>query len=225
MGGGSETVKDAQVIGLSKKFGTLKKKIMLENGKFISSGMDVVVKAKGQSIVDIKSMYNKKYLEAMGYAPGDNILIDKISEGKVLEYTRNYINSSATYISNPIVNTLSTLDHAILYLQDKSNFKRSEMSFTHTDSKKYYYYTSVQNGSYIDISCYMNKDDTVTPYLENKYLDGYAILDMNTYPLVANGSVYWKAEVEYIYYEDEVVEEETIVNGEVVITQTTVTLQ
>jgi hypothetical protein len=197
MGGGSETIRSAQVIGLSKKFGALKKKIMLENGKFISSGMNVVVKARGKSIVDIKSMYNKKYLEAMGYAPNDNVLIEKISEGKVLEYTKNNINSMATYVSNPVVNTLGTLDQAILELQDKLNFKRSEMSFTHTDGKKYYYFTSVQNGSYIDISCYMNSTDTVTPYLENKYPDGYAILEMNTYPLVDNGSVYWKAEVEY----------------------------
>ena len=225
MGGGSETVKGAQVVGLSKNFGALKKKILLENGKYISSGMNVVVKARGQSIVDIKSLYNKKYLEAMGYAPNDSILIDKLSEGKVLEYTKNNINSMATYVSNPVVNTLGTLDQAILELQDKPNFKRSEMSFTHTDSKKYYYFTSVQNGSYIDISCYMNSTDTVTPYLENKYPDGYAILDMNTYPLVNNGSVYWKAEIEYIYYEDVVVEEETIVNGEVVITKTTVTVQ
>lgn len=213
MGGGSETVRSAQVIGLSKKFGALKKKIMLENGKYISSGMDVVVKARGQSIVEIKSMYNKNYLEAMGYAPNDNILIDKISDGKVLEYTKNNINSMATYISNPIVNTLGTLDQAILELQDKPNFKRTEMSFTHTDGKKYYYFTSVQNGSYIDISCYMNHTDTVTHYLDNKYPDGYAILDMNTYPLVDDGSVYWKAEVEYIYYEDEEV------NGEIVTLQ------
>ena len=213
MGGGSETIRSAQVIGLSKKYGALKKKIMLENGKFISSGMNVVVKAKGQSIVDIKSMYNKSYLEAMGYAPNDNIPIDKISEGKVLEYTKNNINRSATYVSNPIVNTLGTLDQAILELQDKPNFKRSEMSFTHTDDKKYYYFTSVQNGSYIDVSCYMNRTDTVTPYLENKYPDGYAILDMNTYPLVINGSVYWKVDVEYIYYEDEEV------NGEIVTLQ------
>lgn len=213
MGGGSETVRSAQVIGLSKKYGALKKKIMLENGKYISSGMNVVVKARGQSIVDLKSMYNKKYLEAMGYAPNDNILIDKISEGKVLEYTKNVINSNATYISNPIVNTLGTLDQAILELQVKPNFKRSEMSFTHTDSKKYYYFTAVQNGSYIDISCYMNSTDTVTPYLENKYPDGYAILDMNKYPLVNDGSVYWKVEVEYIYYEDEEV------NGEIVTLQ------
>ena len=213
MGGGSETIRSAQVIGLSKKFGALKKKILLENGKFISSGMNVVVKARGKSIVDIKSLYNKKYLEAMGYAPNDNVLIEKISEGKVLEYTKNNINSMATYVSNPVVNTLGTLDQAILELQDKLNFKRSEMSFTHTDGKKYYYFTSVQNGSYIDISCYMNSTDTVTPYLENKYPDGYAILDMNTYPLVDNGSVYWKVEVEYIYYEDEEV------NGEIVTLQ------
>lgn len=213
MGGGSKTVRSAQIIGLSKKFGTLKKKIMLENGKFISSGMDVVVKARGQSIVDIKSLYNKKYLEAMGYAPYDNILIDKISEGKILEYTKNNINSMATYVSNPVVNTLGTLDQAILELQDKTNFKRTEMSFTHTDSKKYYYFTSVQNGSYIDISCYLNDEDTVTPYLENKYPDGYAILKMNTYPLVDNGSVYWKVDVEYIYYKDEEV------NGEIVTLQ------
>lgn len=213
MGGGSETVRSAQVIGLSKKYGALKKKILLENGKYISSGMDVVVKARGQSIADIKSLYNKKYLEAMGYAPNDSILIEKISEGKVLEYTKNNINSMATYVSNPVVNTLGTLDQAILELQDKPNFKRSEMSFTHTDSKKYYYFTSVQNGSYIDVSCYLNGEDTVTPYLENKYPDGYAILNMNTYPLVDNGSVYWKVDVEYIYYEDEEV------NGEIVTLQ------
>ena len=213
MGGGSETIKGAQVVGLSKKFGALKKKILLDNGKYISSGMGTVVKARGQSIVDIKSLYNKKYLEAMGYAPNDSVLIDKISEGRILEYTKNNINSMATYVSNPVVNTLGTLDQAILELQDKPNFKRSEMSFTHTDSKKYYYFTSVQNGSYIDISCYLNAEDTVTPYLENKYPDGYTILDMNTYPLVDNGSVYWKAEVEYIYYEDEVV------NGEIVTLQ------
>ena len=213
MGGGSETIKGAQVVGLSKNYGSLKKKILLENGKYISGGMGVVVKARGQSIVDIKSLYNKKYLEAMGYAPNDNILIDKISEGKILEYTKNNINSMATYVSNPVVNTLGTLDQAILELQVKPDFKRSEMSFTHTDSKKYYYFTSVQNGSYIDISCYLNGEDTVTPYLENKYPDGYAILDMNTYPLVNNGSVYWKVEVEYIYYEDEEV------NGEVVTLQ------
>ena len=210
MGGGSETVRSAQVMGLSKKFGALKKKIMLENGKFISSGMEVVIAARGKSIVEIKSMYNKKYLEAMGYAPDDNILIDKISDGKVLEYTKNNINSMATYVSNPTVNTLGTLDQAILELQVKPNFKRSEMSFTHTDSKKYYYFTAVQNGSYIDISCYMNKEDTVTPYLENKYPDGYAILKMNTYPLVDNGSVYWKAEVEYIYYVEEMVNGEKV---------------
>lgn len=210
MGGGSETIKGAQVVGLSKKFGALKKKIMLDNGKYISSGMNVVVKARGQSIVDMKSLYNKKYLEAMGYAPDDNILIDKISDGKVLEYTKNNINSMAIYISNPIVNTLGTLDQAILELQDKPNFKRTEMSFTHTDGKKYYYFTSVQNGSYIDISCYMNSTDTVTPYLENKYPEGYAILDMNTYPLVNDGSVYWKVEVEYIYYVDEIVNGVTV---------------
>ena len=213
MGGGSETIKGAQIVGLSKKFGALKKKILLENGKNISNGMGAVIASRGQSIADMKSLYNKKYLEAMGYAPNDNILIDKISDGKVLEYTKNNINSMATYVSNPVVNTLGTLDQAILELQDKPNFKRSEMSFTHTDSKKYYYYTAVQNGSYIDISCYLNDEDTVTPYLENKYPDGYAILDMNTYPLVDNGSVYWKAEVEYIYYEDEEV------NGEIVTLQ------
>ena len=210
MGGGSETVRSAQVMGLSKEFGKLKKKIMLENGKFISSGMNVVVKARGQSIVDIKSMYNKKYLEAMGYAPNDSILIEKISDGKVLEYTKNNINSMATYVSNPVVNTLGTLDQAILELQDKPNFKRTAMSFTHTDGKKYYYFTAVQNGTYIDISCYMNKEDTVTPYLENKYPDGYAILNINTYPLVDNGSVYWKAEVEYIYYVEEMVNGEKV---------------
>lgn len=210
MGGGSETIRSAQVIGLSKKFGALKKKIFLENGKYISSGMNVVVKARGQSIVEIKNLYNKKYLEAMGYAPNDNIHIDKISDGKVLEYTKNNINSMATYVSNPIVNTLGTLDQTILELQVKPNFKRSEMSFTHTDSKKYYYFTAVQNGSYIDISCYMNNTDTVIPYLENKYPDGYAILDMNTYPLVNDGSVYWKVEVEYIYYVDEEVDGEIV---------------
>ena len=48
MGGGSETIRSAQVIGLSSSYGKLKKKIMLENGKYISSGMSVVVKAKGQ---------------------------------------------------------------------------------------------------------------------------------------------------------------------------------
>ena len=213
MGGGSETIKGAQISGLSDKYGALKKKILLENGKNIPSGMGMVIKSRGQSIVDMKSLYNKKYLEAMGYAPNDNILIDKLSDGKILEYTKNNINSEATYVSNPEVNTLGTLDQAILELQDKPNFKRSEMSFTHTDSKKYYYFTAVQNGSYIDISCYLNNDDTVIPYLENKYPDGYAILDMNTYPLVDNGSVYWKAEIEYIYYEDEEV------NGEIVTLQ------
>ena len=50
MGGGSETITSAQVIGLSKKFGALKKKIMLENGKYISSGMDVVKKLRMQGI-------------------------------------------------------------------------------------------------------------------------------------------------------------------------------
>ena len=59
----------------------------------------------------------------------------------------------------------------------------------------------------------MNSIDTVTPFLENKYHDGYAILNMNTYPLVNDGSVYWKVEVEYIYYEDEEV------NGEIVTLQ------
>ncbi len=213
MGGGSETVKGAEIAGLSKNYGALKKKILLENGKNIANGMGAVIASRGHSIADMKSLYNKKYLEAMGYATNDNILIDKISEGKVLDYTKNNINSMATYVSNPIVKTLGTLDQAILELQDKPNFKRSEMSFTHTDSKKYYYFTSVQNGSYIDISCYMNKEDTVTPYLENKYPDGYAILAMNTYPLIDNGSVYWKAEVKYIYYEDEEV------NGEIVTLQ------
>ena len=213
MGGGSETIRSAQISGLSDKHGALKKKILLENGKNIPSGMDMVIKSRGQSIVDIKSLYNKKYLEAMGYAPNDSILVDKLSEGKVLEYTKNNINSMVTYVSNLVVNTLGTFDQAILELQDKPDFKRSEMSFTHTDGKKYYYFTAVQNGSYIDISCYMNSTDTVTPFLENKYPDGYAILDMNTYPIVDDGSVYWKVEVEYIYYEDEEV------NGEIVTLQ------
>ena len=39
MGGGSETILGAQVIGLSKKFGALKKKILLENGKNIDRNM------------------------------------------------------------------------------------------------------------------------------------------------------------------------------------------
>ena len=42
MGGGSETIRSAQIVGLSTKFGALKKKILLENGKHISSGMGVV---------------------------------------------------------------------------------------------------------------------------------------------------------------------------------------
>ena len=213
MGGGSETIKGAQIAGLSTKFGALKKKILLENGKNIPNGMGSVIKSRGQSIADMKSLYNKKYLEAMGYAPYDNILIDKISEGKILEYTKSNINNSATFVSGVKLGTLGTLDQAILELQNKLHFKKTEMSFTHTDSKKYYYFTSVQNGSYIDISCYLNDEDTVTPYLENKYPDGYAILKMNTYPLVDDGSVYWKAEVEYIYYEDEEV------NGEIVTLQ------
>ena len=114
MGGGSETIKGAQISGLSDKYGALKKKILLENGKNIPSGMNMVIKSRGQSIVDMKSLYNKKYLEAMGYAPGDDVLIDKISEGKILEYTKNNIDSAATYVSNPEINTLGTLDQVIL---------------------------------------------------------------------------------------------------------------
>ena len=57
MGGGSETIRSAQVIGLSKKFGALKKKILLENGKNISSGMNMVIKSRGQSIVDIADFW------------------------------------------------------------------------------------------------------------------------------------------------------------------------
>ena len=59
MGGGSETIKGAQISGLSDKFGTLKKKILLENGKNIPSGMNMVIQSRGQSIVDMKSLYNK----------------------------------------------------------------------------------------------------------------------------------------------------------------------
>ena len=63
MGGGSETVKSAQVMGLSKDYGRLKKKIFLEVGKFVPNGMNIVNAAYGQNIVDMKSMYNKSYLK------------------------------------------------------------------------------------------------------------------------------------------------------------------
>ena len=92
MGGGSETVRSAQVIGLSKKFGALKKKILLENGKFISSGMGVVIAARGRSIADIKSMYNKEYLKAM-IIPLSSILYAplylSLIRNSILELTAN----------------------------------------------------------------------------------------------------------------------------------------
>ncbi len=219
MGGGSETIKNAQVIGLSKEYGKLKKKIFLEVGKFVPNGMNIVIAAYGQNIVDMKSMYNKSYLKAMGYAPNDNILINKISEGKVLEYTKNHIDSRAIQIYNPEVGSLSTMDQVILELQDKPNFKRSVMSFTHTDGKKYHYYTAVQNGSYIDISCYLNITDTITPYLSSKYPDGYVLLSTSSTPLGSNGSLYWTTTVEYTYYEDKIIEEIVVVNGKSTVVQ------
>ena len=203
MGGGSETIKGAQISGLSDKYGALKKKILLENGKNIPSGMNMVIKSRGQSIVDMKSLYNKKYLEAMGYAPYDNILVDKLSEGKVLEYTKNNINSNAVFVSSLRVGVLNTLDQAILELQYKPNFKRSEMSFTHTDSKKYFYFTAVQNGSYIDISCYLNKEDTATTYLNNKYPNGYTIVKFVNSIINIDGLIVWEVIVNYTYYENE----------------------
>ena len=210
MGGGSETIKGAQISGLSDKYGSLKKKILLENGKNIPSGMNMVIKSRGQSIVDMKSLYNKKYLEAMGYAPYDNILIDKLSEGKVLEYTKNNINSNAVFVSSLKIGVLNTLDQAILELQDKPDFKRTDMSFTHTDSKKYFYFTAVQNGSYIDISCYLNKEDTVTTYLNNKYPDGYTIIKFVNSIINIDGLMVWEVIVNYVYYEDEEIEGEIV---------------
>ena len=114
MGGGSETVTGAQVMGLSEEYGRLKKKIFLEVGKFVPNGMDIVIAAYGQNIVDMKSMYNKAYLKAMGYAPNDSIEINKISEGKVLEYTKNNIDSRAIQIYSPEVRSLITMDQVIL---------------------------------------------------------------------------------------------------------------
>ena len=108
-GGGSETIVNAQVIGLSKQFGALKKKILLENGKYISSGMNVVIKARGQSIVDIKSLYNKKYLEAMGYAPDDN-KYQKLFEAQMnawaLMYSSGLLSDKPSIISNDSASSL-----------------------------------------------------------------------------------------------------------------------
>ena len=61
MGGGSETVRSAQVIGLSKKYGALKKKILLENGKYICS---VYGRACGQFVWGILDQpYGALHLE------------------------------------------------------------------------------------------------------------------------------------------------------------------
>lgn len=210
MGGGSETIRSAQISGLSDKFGALKKKILLENGKNIPSGMNMVIKSRGQSIVDMKSLYNKKYLEAMGYAPYDNILVNKLSEGKVLEYTKNNINNSAVFVSGLKIGALGTLDQTILELQTKPNFKKTEMSFTHTDNKKYFYFTSVQNGSYIDISCYLNKEDTATNYLNNKYHDGYTIIKFVNSIVNIDGLMAWEVDINYIYYENEEIKGEIV---------------
>lgn len=210
MGGGSETIRSAQISGLSDKHGALKKKILLENGKNIPSGMGMVIKSRGQSIVDIKSMYNKKYLEAMGYAPNDSILVDKLSEGKVLEYTKNNRNSNAVFVSGLKIGVLDTLDQTILELQTKPNFKKTEMSFTHTDNRKYFYFTSVQNGSYIDISCYLNKEDTVTDYLNNKYPDGYTIIKFVNSIVNIDGLMVWEVDINYIYYENEEIKGEIV---------------
>ena len=210
MGGGSETIKGAQISGLSDKYGALKKKILLENGKNIPSGMNMVIKSRGQSIVDMKSLYNKKYLEAMGYAPYDNILINKLSEGRVLEYTKNNINNNAVFVSSLKIGVLNTLDQTVLELQTKPDFKRTNMSFTHTDSKKYFYFTAIQNGSYIDISCYLNKEDTATTYLNNKYPDGYTIIKFVNSIINIDGLMVWEVIVNYIYYEDEEIEGEIV---------------
>ena len=210
MGGGSETVRSAQIVGLSDKHGTLKKKILLENGKNIPSGMGMVIKSRGQSIADMKSLYNKKYLEAMGYAPNDSILVDKLSEGKVLEYTKNNRNINAQYVSSLKIDVLDTLDQAILELQDKPDFKRTEMSFTHTDGKQYLYFTAVQNGAYIDISCYLNREDTVVTYLNDKYPNGYTIINYVNSVVNIDGLLVWDVVVNYIYYEDEEIEGEIV---------------
>jgi hypothetical protein len=138
MGGGSETIKGAQISGLSDKYGSLKKKILLENGKNIPSGMNMVIKSRGQSIVDIKSMYNKKYLEGTNNGtytpyerPKDSTVVNVMGEGKPIELADQF---GEYYANKDTGEPIKTKDGKIAY--KKLNEKTSKTIESIDQSKK-----------------------------------------------------------------------------------------
>ena len=200
MGGSkTHTIKDIQIVGIMDNVGELRKRMFLEDARKIGGGMGLVMTSRGQNIAQLKGLYNEGYITAFGYNPNDSILIDKLDEDTVLAHTQAVLDSSATEVRNLEVALLDVVTQAILKLQTYPQWDALNRCFEY-NGELYGYLTSVQNGQYIDITIYRNRDGTVTEYLDGKYGVGkWTILSQGSTVQNIDSQQVWVVEVEYSY--------------------------
>lgn len=237
MGGSkTKTVTDVQTVGLIDEadFGSLRKNLLLEAGKKINSGFGMVRNTIGMQMVDMKSLYNDSYLEALGYNPSEDILINKVDQATVENYTFTNIDSGATNIQDLKISLLSIEDMVILQLQQYSQFDTATMIFS-DGGTSYKFLSAVENGANIDVASYIMENqnyinsycqgliDNGTYNTDDTVYTGYNVLSYPSSTTNINGVLSWVFTINATYTTTTTTTTTTIENDQEVETTTTTT--
>lgn len=193
MGSSSETITSFDAVRIMKD-GTLGKVFdgyILNAGKNMPIGFDVVRDTFGRSIVDVNSLYNERYMQAMGYDTVETVEIYDLSEDALLQWMRDNVNSSISSISNYEEGLISLTEVALKDLEETyADFNIASKRLTAEDGKQYKYMTEVSNGPMYDIVLYMDGKDCIDTYA---IANGYTVVTYPSSYTVVDGVYFWVA--------------------------------
>ena len=191
--GSTETVTSSSLNRIIKdeKVGDIFSGYLLNAGKKMPVGFDVVIDEFGRSIVDVNGLYNEKYMKAMGYDTEEFVEIETLSEDALLQWMRNKVNPGISSISDYSEGLISLTEVALNDLEvTYKDFSIASKRLTAEDGKRYVYMTAVNNGEMYDIVLYMEGKDCIDAYAKK---EGYSVSSYPSTYTVSKGFYFWEA--------------------------------
>jgi len=191
MGGSkTKTYTDLQVEKIMDDPEEAYKGIMRQAYKNVGRGMRSVIREYQSGIIDTRSLFNDKYLTALGYNPKESISYRVVDPVLVLSWLKSNISSNTTKTISYKWGIPSLEEIALEYLQDTySGMVLSEKSFL-IDGLKWYV-SGVTNVSTTNTNATCYKDKVVTA--EDYALSNDTIVDsIEDIIYKVNGMNYWR---------------------------------
>jgi hypothetical protein len=201
MGGSTKTYTNIQVNSVITDYEDGYDTVMLDaNKSILKNDLSYLVSTLGKTMSDNRSAFNEGFLNAMGYNPSENIKVVTIDDFKLLDWSKNNIDTEITEVKDIRTGIPTSNDIAIKYLQTNYSCDYYTKKLVFSDNKEYKYISSVYISEIsVSATLLLNKYDTVDEYVTLNYDSSYSVLDYGNFVEDPLGVNYWEVNLEHVY--------------------------